>query len=152
MDAHFATTPAEAENLLLASSATRKEDARPMPHTIICADCGDERRNAQYANTKFCERCRLLRNLVFVGPRTRTCALGGCKTKFAPVGRGDEHCAEHAFGANTQGRCVVCEQDDQPLHRASLQICMACLRNPAKRHFIVNALRVHQRRRRGGSS
>ncbi len=119
-----------------------------MAHTIRCADCGHDRK-AIKPNTRYCHRCRLLRQLEFFLTRTRACAEPGCNREFAPIETRDAYCGVHALGYSTlKGRCALCEVDDAFLVRDGVNLCISCVRDPALRRRIVAILQRSQARRK----
>ncbi len=113
---------------------------------ITCEDCGTTRSNVAYANTRYCESCRLLRNLLFVGERTYQCAE--CKADFAPIARGDRWCGGCALGSNQAGDCALCKGEEAERLRPSIAVCKGCARAPKQRVRLVKALRKGQTNRR----
>lgn len=107
---------------------------------IRCEDCGAPRMT-RYANTKYCEICRLARNLKFVGDRTQTCLLD--KKVFAPIKRGQElslTCDPYSTPGGVEGTCGICEQDGQRLYGEHVRVCTECLDDPKKRPTIYGML------------
>lgn len=113
--------------------------------TITCTDCGAERHNVQYRNTRYCESCRLLRNLIFLGDRTCTCSE--CAKEFAPTVRGERWCGECSVSADI-GDCVLCQAADSELLRRTIPVCLRCAHDPDRRAVLIKGLRRGQRDRR----
>ncbi len=112
---------------------------------ITCQDCSAVRANVQYVNTRYCESCRLLRNLLFVGATIAEC--GECGNDFAPVARGDRWCGTCSF-TGTPGTCVLCKGEEAERLRPSIAVCKGCARDPKQRVRLVKALRKGQAARR----
>ncbi len=109
---------------------------------ITCQDCGAARQDVAYKNTRYCESCRLLRNLLFIGERTYQCAE--CTNDFAPIARGDRWCGHCALGSNRKGECVLCSSASSERLRPSISVCKACARDPKQRVRLVKGLRKGQ--------
>ena len=112
--------------------------------TIHCADCGDERRGTP-KNTRYCKRCRALRDLDHWRRLTRRCS---CGATFAPLNRGDLYCAACDPGLRAySGTCVLSPADaphSGPFVNATLPVCAACARDPKQRKRLIRALEVGQ--------
>ncbi len=113
---------------------------------ITCQDCGAARRDVAYKTTRYCESCRLLRNLLFIGERTYQCTE--CKDNFAPIARGDRYCGECSLGSNRMGECALCGAASSELLRPSIAVCTRCARDPKQRVRLVKALRKGQANRK----
>ena len=119
-------------------------------HEIRCAECGEARRTRR-SNTKYCVRCKVLRDLRFVRNRTYTCRTAGCSQRFVPLEMSDSHCPAHATGSGTFADCPFCSTTSE-LHRVDFPVCLTCLRDPAQRQRIIDSLQrgQHQRRQKNG--
>jgi hypothetical protein len=118
-----------------------REDRMASPHTITCQDCG-----ATYLtirkNTKFCGRCRLLKDLLYLRETTKGCWL--CKKEFAPLDTKDDACADCTYLAQGHGEaeCVYCQETKLQV-RADVPICHHCAREPGdKRKMVVRSLQL----------
>ncbi len=119
---------------------------------IRCEDCGAEYMTRQ-PNTKYCSRCRLLRNLSFLleaGNRTKDCAL--CEREFLPVARDAAMCRTCAHEMNlagkNKGKCISCATEDAPLYASDIPFCMSCLYREDKRERLLKMLMKGRRDRR----
>lgn len=109
-----------------------------------CDDCGTEFESAK-SNAKYCRVCRLLRNVIFIGNKTKECWT--CGERFAPLDRNDTFCGK----CNTvksvhdaKGKCVMCkDSSDQLLHR-SARVCRSCAYIPDLRPTLARALKKKQ--------
>lgn len=117
--------------------------------TIRCEDCGSPY-STNRSNTKFCDVCRLLRDLRFIGPSTHDCWV--CQTKFAPITLREEACAEHGYHPAKTGECecVYCHET-RPRIRANLAVCVHCARSVERRPMFVKALAIKQRERQAAN-
>lgn len=115
-------------------------------HSIHCADCGHPA-TAKRKNQRYCGVCRLFRNLIYLGGRTVRCA--SCDTKFAPLHVNDKLCADCDFDKEKlpKGRCAFCEQDERPLVKEDVSICIACAKDPSHRDKVTRALGKKRRQR-----
>lgn len=114
-------------------------------HIIHCEDCGAPRMT-RYKNTRYCEICRLLRNLKFVGDATAKCLVD--KRVFAPIKRGQQlslTCDYLSTPGGEQGQCGICERDDQRLYGKHVRVCVECLDDPKKREAIRAQLIMKQK-------
>ena len=112
--------------------------------TITCRDCGFQRHRVP-ANTRYCKRCRLLRDIDYWRRRTRTCSCGAV---FAPLGRLDRHCSKCDPGLRAHtGPCGLGNHDGRYVH-PSLPICASCCRDPKQRQRMIAALERGQAARR----
>lgn len=105
-------------------------------HIIKCSDCGGPRMT-RYANTKYCEICRLLRNLKFVGDAKSKCLVD--KRVFSPIKRGQQlslTCDPLSTPGGVQGTCGICDREDQRLYGEHISVCVECLDDPARRELI----------------
>ncbi len=108
--------------------------------TIECQDCGSPR-NTRYKNTKYCEVCRLLRNVAFVGSRTTKCLVSG--KRFAPIARNQElslTCDPYSTKAQVEGDCALCGNHTERLYGPNVGVCVECIDDPEKRNQIKAAL------------
>lgn len=109
---------------------------------ITCADCGHFRR-ARNRNTKYCHKCRLLRNLEYHSNTVRLCSH--CKAEFAPIDVKDPCCGEHTLGYSTlRGDCRYCNAENAFLARPDVPVCLSCVRKPTLRARLINALQRGQ--------
>lgn len=119
--------------------------------TITCRDCGYQRHRVP-ANTLYCKRCRLLRDIDYWRKNTRVCAEAGCRQVFAPLHRNDRWCSTHNPGLRAHsGTCGLAPRDAPHEGRyvhPSLPICADCARDPAKRRLLIKALENGQAARR----
>jgi hypothetical protein len=113
--------------------------------TISCTDCGAERKQCP-KNTLYCKACRLLRDLDHWTSNRRQCR--DCRAAFAPIGRTDYRCSScHPGSRLRQITCVLCRTDGAPL-LSGIPVCDQCLRAPAKRKKLFEALQRGQAQRR----
>lgn len=107
--------------------------------TIICEDCGSPYDTVR-RNTKYCNVCRLTRDLKFLTTRTSKCWL--CDKEYAPTHSKDELCSEcePKRRHHGQGECRVCGTPDSRLYIPEVAICTTCMRNPQQRREIVQLL------------
>jgi hypothetical protein len=116
-----------------------------MARTITCEDCGAQRLNARYKNTRYCKSCRLLRDLVFLDETQRPCSH--CKSTFAPTSTKDTLCGTCNYGSVYSGPCAFCKEDAE-LHRQGIPVCVRCIRSPALRRTIISGLKRGQKERK----
>ncbi len=110
--------------------------------TIRCLDCGNERHNTP-RNTKFCKRCRLLRDVAYWVKRFKQCR--GCGKAFAPLSRPDNLCSSCDPGIHGQEvDCKLCQTRGLRLI-AGIPVCARCLRDPKCRQTLFDALLKGQR-------
>ena len=117
---------------------------------IHCEDCGAPRMT-RYTNTKYCEICRLARNLKFVGDRTQKCLVDQCV--FAPVKRGQElslTCDTYSTPGGMEGTCGLCETEEARLYGEHIRVCTKCLDDPKRRPEIYGMLLLKQKLIREG--
>lgn len=108
-------------------------------HTITCQDCSAER-TARNRNTKYCDPCRLLRNLQYIGSK-RVHHCHTCEAKFRPASRNDDHCGDcGVVYTRHRGECAVCHHTNAPLYRQGMKLCFGCLYDPKKRSTIIKGL------------
>lgn len=106
---------------------------------IECEDCGTKR-VTRYKNTKYCEICRLLRNLKFIGDRTESCLV--TKKRFAPIKRNQQlslTCDPYSTPAGHEGTCGVCDTEGR-LYGDNVKVCTECLDDPKQRGKIIAML------------
>lgn len=116
--------------------------------TITCEDCGS-RSETTRANTKYCKTCRLFRNVVFIGHRTKTCIE--CEKRFAPLDRADVLCGSCDFTRPlVAGHCALCDRDTERLLHADVKVCSMCATDPDKRVLFQRALAKKRRRNKDG--
>lgn len=111
---------------------------------IHCEDCGSPRLT-KYANTKYCEICRLARNLNFMRGQKFTCAVS--KNRFAPIKRGQIvslTCDPYALPGSVEGTCGICEKDGK-LYGEHVRVCVECLDSIDKREEIYGMLLLKQK-------
>lgn len=114
-------------------------------HIIDCEDCGAPRLT-KYKNTKYCEICRLLRNLRFVGERTNKCPVDG--SVFAPTNRNQLvslHCDPYSPATQVKGTCGICHKEDSRLYGEHVSVCVDCMDDPKKRQTIYGQLLLKQK-------
>lgn len=115
-----------------------------LPEHIHCEDCGAHRLT-KYKNTKYCHVCRLLRNLKFIGQKTKTCFI--CDAEFAPIDRNDgmcRACGDLRRSYNVDGKCGLCGREGL-LWRKEIRVCIECLRDPRQRPRLLKGLIAKQR-------
>lgn len=116
--------------------------------TITCEDCGKEVSTPR-RNTKYCIVCRLFRNTVFIGHRTKVCVE--CEKRFAPLNRGDVLCGGCDFTKKfVEGSCALCERKSERLLHPDLKVCSMCATDPDKRTLFQRALAKKRRRNKNG--
>jgi len=114
---------------------------------IECADCG-EHYTTRRANTKYCVICRWLRDLLYIGARTKKCWL--CDTEFAPLSSKGELCGTCDTvprRSHVEGKCSFCEQDKPNLLHEDLRVCVPCALKPENRKTLIRALLKKQDQR-----
>lgn len=116
--------------------------------TITCRDCGNQRHRVP-KNTRYCKRCRMLRDIDYWRRRVRTCS---CGNKFAPLDRLDRHCSTCDPGLRAHaGPCVLATRDNPHEGRyvhPALPVCASCARDPKQRQRMIAALELGQANRR----
>ena len=127
--------------------------------TITCRDCGAERHRVP-SNTRYCKRCRMLRDIDYWRRETRHCLGTECEhAKFAPLDRADRHCSACNPGLRAHvGPCALAYKDapheGRYIHPA-LPVCADCARDPRQRQRLIRALETGQAARqaqhRGGT-
>lgn len=117
--------------------------------TITCHDCGVERTRCP-RNTRYCQLCRLLRELDYwQAHRTRRCS---CGEVYCPLHRGDTQCGRCDPGLQRySGVCALSAKDAPhegryPEHY--LPVCTTCARDPKQRARLIRALTKGQAARR----
>lgn len=121
-----------------------------MSNTIECKDCGAQFETKR-RNTKYCEVCRAIRNLLYVGSHRKECV--SCESTFAPLARDDILCGECDFidsGKRVRGKCTVCSTAEAILMHKDIRVCLACGRNPEKRTLLLKALFKKKRAQSNG--
>lgn len=111
---------------------------------ITCEDCKSQY-STRRANTKYCPICRWLRDLKFIGGRTRKCWL--CDTEFAPLSSKSEMCGscdDVPRRSHVAGECGFCKQEKPNLLHDDLHVCVSCALNPECRRTLVMALKKKQ--------
>jgi len=114
-------------------------------HVIHCEDCGSPRLT-KYANTKYCEVCRLARNLNFMKGQKFTCGVSG--NKYAPIKRNQSvslTCDPYSTPGGVTGECGVCNTKNARLYGEHVRVCVECLDSIEKRGLIYAALLSKQR-------
>ena len=127
------------------SQSKREHQARPtlpLMATIICQDCGDERKRCP-KNTLYCKKCRVLREITYWRLKTRYCR--GCKAKFAPLERPDFYCSKCDPGLDHLDRpCALVKVNATPHNGPptypQIPVCAKCMRDPKKRPHLIIAL------------
>jgi hypothetical protein len=115
-----------------------------MTYDIICADCGHEH-TAASPRAKYCNVCRIWRDLTFVGDTTKACF--GCGEKFAPVRRKDLLCSNCDYNHTiyATGPCAICKASSTTTMRSDIAVCVDCMRKPGEtRRLFVRA--IHKKR------
>lgn len=118
-----------------------REDRMASPRIITCQDCSAPYKTIR-KNTKFCGRCRLLKDLLYLRETTKECWL--CKKEFAPLDTKDDACADCTYLAQGHGdaECVYCHETKLQV-RADVPICHHCAREPGdKRKRVVRSLQL----------
>lgn len=105
---------------------------------IACADCGFEH-EASNKTTKYCNVCRVFRDLAFVGTTTKNCFA--CGSKFAPIRRKDELCSNCDYNHRVYGTgiCALCK-NEASLIRSDIAVCTDCMRDPDQRRTFMKAM------------
>lgn len=119
-------------------------------HIIHCEDCGAPRMT-KYGNTKYCEICRLARNLNFMKGQKFKCGVSG--KRYAPVKRNQGVCLEcdpYSTPGGPQGDCPVCGTDDTRLYGEHVRVCVSCMDSIEKRPTIYAALLKKQAQIKSG--
>lgn len=114
-------------------------------HRIECSDCGTVR-YTRYGNTKYCELCRLIRNIRFVGDRTRKCGVSG--KEFAPIDRNQLvslECDPYARPGHPTGTCGECDTENTDLLGNMMHICFKCADDIKRRGKLYSQLLLKQR-------
>lgn len=117
-----------------------------MPSLLIsCQDCGAEYETTR-KNTRYCRVCRVLRNIVYYGPKLSTCWT--CEEKFAPYEDKQVFCGAHAHKPDqpVRGGCGLCKKDGPVIH-PDILVCYECATSPAERPRLVRALTAKQAKR-----
>ncbi len=118
-----------------------------MAHTISCRDCGHPRA-ARNRNTRYCHRCRLLRNVEFFRHAHSHRKCRACEKSFAPVDRADEFCGDCELGYSTmRGECLLCKEASTYLVRPEVRVCKSCAREPTLRNKLIHSLQLGQLQR-----
>lgn len=116
--------------------------------TITCRDCAAQRHRVP-ANTRYCKRCRILRDIDYWRRKTRTCSCGAV---FAPLDRNDGHCSKCDPGLRAHtGPCALSSRDaphDGRYVHPALPVCASCARDPRQRQRLIAALERGQSARR----
>lgn len=115
--------------------------------TITCRDCGTQRHRVP-ANTRYCKRCRMLRDIDYWRRNSRTCS---CGARFAPLDRNDHHCSTCNPGLRAHsGPCALAYADHPHEGRyvhPALPVCAPCARDPRLRQRLIAALEAGQANR-----
>lgn len=114
---------------------------------IRCEDCGD-RYETKRSNTKVCGACRMLRDFIFIKSGRSRCVL--CDNHFAPLYRGDwlcGNCEADRLRNRESVHCPVCKEYG-PAWRDGVRACVRCLKAPAHRRTLTQALAARQQRTR----
>jgi hypothetical protein len=111
-------------------------------NTITCQDCGRAYATKRH-NTKFCKVCRLIRNMKFIGAKTKKC--WECDTSFAPIERSDVMCGKCAVPSTLTGDCAVCQAHAVPMLTKEVKVCMRCAYDPEQRPAIFKGLLKRQK-------
>lgn len=118
-----------------------------MKRTIVCADCGAEA-PARNKLAKYCDLCRLVRNVKFIGTGTRKC--WACERDFAPRARNDVLCGscELPPAHRVTGTCALCQAPGDVFSQ-DIAVCLQCTKDPARRPIFLRALikKQHSRAR-----
>jgi hypothetical protein len=116
--------------------------------TITCHDCGDQRRSVP-SNTRYCKKCRVLRELVYWHRRTRHCRE--CEREYAPLSRTDYWCSKCDPGLEHKtGPCGLYPNkphEGAPTF-AQIPICAGCFRDPRKRDWLIRVMQKGRNDRR----
>lgn len=113
--------------------------------SISCADCGSEYETNR-KNTRYCRVCRVLRNLIYYGPKLTTC--WSCEEKFAPWEDKQVFCGGCARKADSAptGTCGLCKEETKVIHQ-DIHVCHTCATDPKSRPKLVRALTAKAERR-----
>jgi hypothetical protein len=113
--------------------------------TIACEDCGHPYETTR-PNTKYDSVCRLLRDLKFVGSRTRRCLW--CGESYAPLNRNDDRCADCAYQPKAPGSCPCAFCGEERLRAVrDVAVCHWCARDPELRLKFLGSLTRKRRAR-----
>lgn len=106
---------------------------------IACADCGSEH-EASNRTTKYCNVCRVFRDLAFVGTTTKNCFA--CSEAFAPIRRKDELCSKCDYNHRVYGTgtCGICKAENVSTIRMDIAVCVDCMRDPNQRRTFMKAM------------
>lgn len=115
--------------------------------TIIACEGCQYSYDAVRRNTKYCDVCRLVRDLGYVAMATSNCWV--CDAEFAPLFPKDEACGKHAYAPLRHGKteCVFCG-DTALAVRSDVAVCNICARNPEHRRKLYGSLIKKQAARR----
>jgi hypothetical protein len=115
--------------------------------SIACTDCGHHRHRCP-SNTKYCRKCRLLRDVEFWADKTRTCRDERCEQSFTPTHRHDAYCGHHQLGQTANlGPCVFCNHERSYRIAPDVNCCERCARDATTRKKLIRALRKGQAQR-----
>lgn len=117
-----------------------------MATTIItCEECSRPYETPR-TNTKYCARCRLTKDVIFIDDLTTKCWQ--CEKPFAPITRGEKTCGECCYQPKKHGEaeCGFCKNTRKRVC-ADVACCHECARNPKLRGKLIASLRNSQRRR-----
>lgn len=120
----------------------------PDPHTIKCVDCGQPYETRR-PNTRYCAVCRLYRDLVYLGSRTKVCL--DCEERFAPLAVKDLLCGKCDFIRSknyADGECALCHGNTSPLLHSDVAVCLVCAREPKRRELLLRAVAKKRSARR----
>lgn len=105
-----------------------------------CADC-DEPVETKYKTKKYCDLCRLFRDLTFLGLRKTKCL--SCQEAFCPTNSNHKLCWECDFTAADKhpiGECRLCDASPRPLLSPDVLVCLQCTQDPAQREAFTRAV------------
>lgn len=116
--------------------------------TFNCVDCRAPS-TARRPNAKYCDVCRLWRDLMFVGARRHRCL--DCEESFAPTRVADKLCATCDFIGSrkyAEGECAFCHRSTDPLLCVDVRVCRRCARDPERRSLLIKAVKAKRNSRR----
>ena len=107
---------------------------------INCSDC-KQHFSPRRPNAKYCDYCRLARNLKYWMTRSTECWL--CEKKFVPVDRDNSNICSSCQPAHTAAihdvACHNCNEARKLIH-PEIRWCYPCAENPTSRRGLVKAV------------
>lgn len=106
---------------------------------IECADC-KHHHVAHSPKAKYCNVCRIFRDLAFVNSTTKPCFM--CGDQFAPMSRKDMLCSkcDYTHLVHGTGDCGLCKATSTSTIRSDIAVCLDCARDPKKRQIFSRAI------------